>query len=62
MHLKLVSWIDRTYNRVFHKRNCIRIVFAEKVYGYNDIVINGGGKMYLRCMGKNWYKIVEVYG
>jgi len=47
------AFFDRNYNLLFNGKNCIKIVFYEEWFKYNDIVTEGQNN--LRCLGKGWY-------
>ena len=62
MKIRIVSWADRAYNRIFNRKLCIRLIFDKEMYEYNDTLISGDGDVRFRCLGNNWYKISAVYG
>jgi len=49
-----VSFIDRNYNLLFYKNDCMRLYFKPGAFKYNDIITTETGKV-MRCLGKTWY-------
>lgn len=55
---KVKIFLDRTYNRTFNTRNCIKIKFYTdgSLFEYNDIITTEpSGKEQYRCLGKSWF-------
>lgn len=58
MKLKIKSWFDRRYNRLFHKSECIKMKFVASHFDYNYVIYNGNG--HYRCLGKDWYREFKI--
>lgn len=57
--MNIVAFIDRQYNRVFHRDKCIKIVLDVTHFKYNDIIYMEGSDHVLRCLGKGYYKLIK---
>jgi len=55
--VSILAFYDRNYNLLFNSKKCIKIVFCEEVFTYNDIIFDG--KENFRCLGKRWYVLHE---
>ncbi len=58
MVIKIISWIDRNYNILFHKNSCLKIDFGDYIPKYGDIFSTPKDKR-LVCLGNNWFKFLE---
>lgn len=58
IYLRVVAFIDRNYNLLFNRRECIRLNFkGEYSFTYNMIICDGA--TYARCLGNGWFKRVH---
>ena len=53
--MKIIEFIDRWYNIIFNRKNCISIHTRYPIE-YNDIVTDGNTNF--RSLGNSWFKIL----
>jgi hypothetical protein len=57
----MIEWVDRNWNLLFHKEQCLRIFVYREKYGelYERKTHSTGIVRRYRCLGKGWYKIIR---
>ena len=59
--MKLIAWIDRTWNLIVNRKECINVFLGDHYYKYNDIMrIKGNFSPKYRYMGFNWWKQIST--
>lgn len=53
--MKLIQWLDRNWNILFHRQKCLKITLAIPP-NYNDYYFSLEDD-YVRYMGNGWFKI-----
>jgi len=52
----MIAYIDRNWNLLFHRKECVHIKMAfPSNYKHNEVILSFGG-VKMRCLGNNWYK------
>lgn len=51
--INILAFFDRSYNRLFNAKDCLKIPMSSEFFEYNDIALEGNN-LY-RCLGKQWY-------
>lgn len=57
--LTLISFFDRNVNLLFRKKKCMKIIFNDNRFQYNDILTTHD-KIMVRSLGKGWYIIYKT--
>lgn len=57
--VNIAAFVDRKYNRLFHRDKCIKIVLDITYFEYNDIIVMEGSGHALRYLGKDYYKLIK---
>lgn len=55
----IAEFIDRNYQLMFNRRNCVRLIFGnDQHFGYNNVITNIAGQK-LRCLGNRYFVILK---